>query len=370
MPAPTPEDLDHDALRTLLEQEVGGKGPLEVEALGGGRANETYRLGWGDRDLVLRRPLVDDPAPGVPHGVEREAAALAAVAGTDVPAPSVVVPPERTGGLERPALVVEHLEGDVPEDAEPARFAEPERRRELADEMVDVLAGIHAVDPDAMDRPGDPLAPADALGRVRDQLDWAREATGGRRPLPVLEEVLDDLAGDPPEARETVHLHGDYKPDNLLLAPGLPPRIAGVLDWEMAGPGDPLLDLGWLLSYWQAEADPSPLDGDLEERFGEHPAWPVAQAFVAEYAAFTAREGYPTRGGLARAYEDRTGRELGRDRWYRALAVARLAAICEGFLRLHLEGSESALPVYPAMEVIVPVLGRRARLVLDGAEPL
>lgn len=362
--------LDRDALRTVLAREVGGDGPLEVEPLGGGRANETLRIGWGSETYVLRHPLVDDPAPGVPHGVDREAAALQAVEGAKIPAPRVVVPPDRTRPLDVPALIVEHVEGDVPEDAEPERLAEPKHRTRLADELVAVLARIHDQHEGDVDRPVGPVTPERALERVRDQLDWARQTTDERRPLPTLEAVLDELADDPPPAGETTLIHGDYKPDNLMLAPGLPPRVAAVLDWEMAGPGDPLLDLGWLLSYWQADEDTNPLNDDLEDRFGEHPAWPVAEAFVAEYAAFTARSGYPTRGGLADAYEEATGRHLDRPDWYRALAVARLAAICEGFLRLHLEGSPAAKPVYPAMEVIVPLLGQRARLVLDGQEPL
>ena len=39
-------------------------------------------------------------------------------------------------------------------------------------------------------------------------------------------------------------VHNDYKFDNVVLDPAMPEKIIGVLDWEMATIGDPLMDLG------------------------------------------------------------------------------------------------------------------------------
>jgi aminoglycoside phosphotransferase (APT) family kinase protein len=51
-------------------------------------------------------------------------------------------------------------------------------------------------------------------------------------------------------------IHGDFRLDNLVLDPADPVRIVGVLDWEMATIGDPLMDLGNSLAYWvQADDD-------------------------------------------------------------------------------------------------------------------
>ena len=50
-------------------------------------------------------------------------------------------------------------------------------------------------------------------------------------------------------------VHGDYRLDNTILDQADVGRIAAVLDWEMSTLGDPLADLGLLLTYWRDEAD-------------------------------------------------------------------------------------------------------------------
>ncbi|MBA4368441.1 MAG: hypothetical protein C0403_12490 [Desulfobacterium sp.] len=45
-------------------------------------------------------------------------------------------------------------------------------------------------------------------------------------------------------------IHNDYKLDNVVLNPGNLREISGILDWEMATIGDPLMDLGGTLAYW------------------------------------------------------------------------------------------------------------------------
>lgn len=45
--------------------------------------------------------------------------------------------------------------------------------------------------------------------------------------------------------------------DNVVLDSDNPLKVIGVLDWEMATLGDPLMDLGNSLAYWvQADDDP------------------------------------------------------------------------------------------------------------------
>jgi aminoglycoside phosphotransferase (APT) family kinase protein len=44
--------------------------------------------------------------------------------------------------------------------------------------------------------------------------------------------------------------HNDFRFDNLVLDIDDPTKILGVLDWELATLGDPLMDLGNSLAYW------------------------------------------------------------------------------------------------------------------------
>ncbi|MFN7115238.1 MAG: phosphotransferase family protein, partial [Saprospiraceae bacterium] len=62
----------------------------------------------------------------------------------------------------------------------------------------------------------------------------------------------------PPE-QAPAFLHNDYKHDNIILNPNDLSEILGVLDWEMATVGDPLMDLGATLAYWTEANDPEAL---------------------------------------------------------------------------------------------------------------
>ena len=60
----------------------------------------------------------------------------------------------------------------------------------------------------------------------------------------------------PPERGPGCIVHNDFRLDNVVLDPEDPLRIVGVLDWEMATLGDPLMDLGASLAYWVERDDP------------------------------------------------------------------------------------------------------------------
>ena len=84
----------------------------------------------------------------------------------------------------------------------------------------------------------------DRFGRARtdDTGDWS-DVTGW-------------LAAHQPADVGTCLIHNDFRFDNLVLDHDDPLRVVGVLDWEMATIGDPLMDLGGALAYWvQADDD-------------------------------------------------------------------------------------------------------------------
>ena len=64
-----------------------------------------------------------------------------------------------------------------------------------------------------------------------------------------------------------------------------------------------------------------------------------------------------------------TGFEYENDRFYRTLAVYKLAGLSEMFYRRHLEGNADD-PMYPKMEERVPRLADRAMRIIEGDEPL
>ncbi|WP_115865535.1 phosphotransferase family protein [Halorussus litoreus] len=344
--------VDEDALRAYLTERLGSADRFAVHHHGEGHSNETLFVDWGDRELVVRRPPPGETAETA-HDVLREYRVMDALQPTDVPVPTTVLDCEDHSILGSDFYVMERVAGDVLRSAEPERFETPEARQRVGEELVDTLAAVHGVDSDAvgLGEFGRPEGYTERqVERWTTQLGWAFERTADERTVPQLREVGDWLAANCPPDHEHALVHGDYKLDNVLFAPGTPPDLAAVLDWEMATLGDPLADLGWLLSYWRDPGDPDPATPELT-------------------ATFMEREGYPTRRELVDRYEEATGIEYDHDRFYRALAVYKLAALGEMFYRRYLEGNSDD-PLYPTMEDRVPALAERAKRIVEGEEPL
>lgn len=344
--------VDESALRAYLESVLGPADAFDVERHAEGHSNETLFVTWDDRELVVRRPPPGETADTA-HDVLREYRVLDALQDTDVPVPGTVAACEDHDVVGSDFYVMERVRGDVLRDAEPERFADETSRAAVGTELVDTLAAIHGVDYEAVGL-GEFGRPAGytqrQVDRWRQQLEWAFEVTEAERQVPELDRVGAWLDENVPEDHPETLVHGDYKLDNVVYAPGTPPDLVAVLDWEMSTLGDPLADLGWMLSYWRDPKDPEPVVEDLANRFVE-------------------RDGYPTRRDLVARYEAATGVEYTDDRFYRALAVYKLAALGEMFYRRHLEGNADD-PMYPLMADRVPALADRAARIIDGDEPL
>jgi aminoglycoside phosphotransferase (APT) family kinase protein len=121
--------------------------------------------------------------------------------------------------------------------------------------------------------------------------------------------------------------------------------VLAIVDWEMATIGDPLADLGYLLSFWREPDDPAfNLDG----------AWNI-----------TAQPGFPTRAELVSRYAERTGRRMTHVNFYVALAIWKLAILLEGSYKRHLSGTTDD-PFFATLDVGIPMLARRALAVCRG----
>jgi aminoglycoside phosphotransferase (APT) family kinase protein len=350
--------VDEKALAAYLEDALGPTEVYDVRHHQEGHSNETLFVTWGERELVIRRPPPGEVAETA-HDVLREFRVVDALQDTDVPVPPTVLASDDHDVMGSDFYVMERVDGDVLRADEPERFATPEHRRRIGFELVEGLAAVHGVDYDAVGlEKGDFGWPPDfterQVRRWTEQIGWASEVTAEEREIPVLREVTAWLQDNIPPEDETPDtlVHGDYKLDNVMYAPGTPPRLAAIMDWEMSTLGDPLTDLGWMLSYWWEPKDPDP-----------------PNATETLNATFMKREGYPTRRELVERYEELTGIEYRHDRFYRALAVYKLAGLGEMFFRRYLEGN-SADPMYPRMRDGVPQLADRALRIIEGEEPL
>ncbi|WP_242423808.1 phosphotransferase family protein, partial [Frankia sp. EI5c] len=240
------EGLDLPALERFFAAQVPGfQGGLAATLLSGGRSNLTYLLTDGRTRWVLRRPPLGGLTPSA-HDVLREHTVVSALAGSGVPVPRAVA---HSDGdlLGVPFSVVEHVAGPVIRTVEELHALPRADIERCAFALVDVLARLHAVAPDGVGL-GSFGRPQGYVGRqIRRWYDqWQRVAT---RELPDIDALHAGLARAQPAEGGASIVHGDFRIDNVILAPDDPATVRAVIDWEMATLGDPLADLGVHIVY-------------------------------------------------------------------------------------------------------------------------
>ncbi len=174
---------------------------------------------------------------------------------SSVPVPQVWWCEPDTAPLGRPFFVMSRVDGDVPPDMLPYTFGDnwvgdldDATRRRLQDEMVRVLADLHAIaDPAARFAfLADPAAggPHDLARHVAATERWY-EWSLATNPRSTLVERAFTLLHDrlPANPGPTVLSWGDARIGNVLFDG---PKPVAVLDWEMAGLGPRELDVTWL----------------------------------------------------------------------------------------------------------------------------
>jgi hypothetical protein len=127
------------------------------------------------------------------------------------------------------------------------------------------------------------------------------------------------------------------------------PKIAAVVDWEMATLGDPLADLGLTLIYWTDPGEESYLN-------------PSGDGLNTDA---TTSPGFLTRAEFAAGYASRTGRDISRIGYYMAFAYFKLAVVLEGINARYLQ-HQTVGEGFDREGRAVPLLIARAHDVLDS----
>jgi aminoglycoside phosphotransferase (APT) family kinase protein len=329
--------MDPAALDAWAGPQLPGDGPLVAERLGdAGHSNLTYVVRRGDLEWILRRPPRGPLLPTA-HDVIREYRVLDLLgrSGLPVRVPRVDLACEDVGVIGAPFYLMERVAGDVVRATLPAWADEPTRHA-IGLELVDALAELHAV-------PVEPFVEA-GIGKPGGYLErqlrrWRGQREGAKvRELPDYDAVSEWLGDNLPTEGGTAIVHGDYKLDNVVLQRG--PRLVSILDWEMATVGDPLADLGYLLSLWVEPGE------DV--------------GFLASAGVVSAHPGFPRRSELVARYEERTGRSMANMAFYTTLATWKLAILLEASYGRHLAGTTDD-PFFAMLAEGVPQILARAR---------
>jgi aminoglycoside phosphotransferase (APT) family kinase protein len=343
------EELDAARVAGFLARELPGfAGKVEIAQFPGGASNLTYLVQAPGRQWVLRRPPFGTKARSA-HDMGREYRILSRIHDTFPYAPRPVLFCADHEVLGDEFYLMERLQGLIlRRDLPVGMDLSPEQAGALCRNLVDVHAELHAIDPDA--------AGLQELGRpegyVARQVDgWSDRYRAARTDdVPDNEALMTWLAANrPPEAARAAIIHNDYKFDNVVLGErdgGW--RITGVLDWEMATIGDPLMDLGASLAYWIQADDPEPL-----QRIRMLP---------------THLPGMMRRAELVEYYGTRTGLEPVRFDFYYAYGLFRLAVIVQQIYYRFVLG-QTKNPRFAPFGQFCTVLSRTAEAVAGGKAP-
>ncbi|HUI28116.1 MAG TPA: phosphotransferase family protein [Candidatus Kryptonia bacterium] len=245
------EDFDHGGLAAYLRGKLpGSETTLEIEQFAGGHANLTYLLRYGTVEYVLRRPPVGPVAPGA-HDMAREYRVLSQLYQVYPPAPRAYVFCGDTTIIGAPFFIMERRRGTVVRRAIPAEFGDggdAAINRRISEVLIDTLADLHQVDYRAAGL-ADVGKPDGFLQRQVE--GWtARYERAKTTELQVVDELSRWLRDHLPASPTPTLLHNDFRLDNMMFDSRDPGRVVAVFDWDMCTVGDPLADLGTLLSLW------------------------------------------------------------------------------------------------------------------------
>ena len=307
------------ALARFIVGQAGARQVRIADAvrLSGGAIQENWRvhvhIDGGAFDGANAFVVRTDSPSGVAmsHGRAQEFALLRAAfeAGVTVPEPLWLC--EDRDLLGRAFFVMRCIAGTAAAHALVRDTTLGGDRVQLTERLGRELARIHSIRPPRADLgflPACAGAPAlAAVRRLRATLD------AHHTPHPALEWGLRWLERHAPPRGDIVLCHGDFRTGNYMVdAHGL----SGILDWEFAGWGDALQDIGWFSAKcW---------------RFGAH----------AQEAG-----GIGSRDDFYRGYERERGVQIERSRvrYWEVMAHVSWAVIAIGQAERHWSGEETSL---------------------------
>jgi aminoglycoside phosphotransferase (APT) family kinase protein len=280
--------FDPARLAAYLDAHAPGfAGPLMVRQFKGGQSNPTYLLETPARRYVLRRKPPGKLLPSA-HAVDREYRVIGALSPQNFPVAEPILYCADESVVGTAFYVMGFVDGRVfwePHMPE----SQPAERAAVYDAMNATIAQLHGFDPAAIGL-GDFGRGENYVARQVDRWSKQYRASETAR-IDAMERLMEWLPANLPPAGPVRLVHGDYRLDNMILAPAAP-QILAVLDWELSTLGDPLADFTYHLMQW----DMPPSDagvGSLVEHDLDALGIPPLTDYVDAYVARTGLDPRP-----------------------------------------------------------------------------
>jgi aminoglycoside phosphotransferase (APT) family kinase protein len=268
----------HDCLHPFINQDQ----LPEVKQFRSGASNLTYLLSYPDRELVLRKPPVGTKAASA-HDMNREFLIQSRLQSVFPLVPKMIALCQDQSVMGSDFYVMEYVEGqifrrDIPEGITPSDISV------MADSLINGLVQLHAVDSAILAELNK------GNGYVQRQVDgWSKRYRNALTDdVPTAEKLMAWLSANQPNDVDSCIIHGDWRIDNVVIDLENS-RIKGVLDWELATVGDPLMDLGSALAYW-VDRDDEAAFASLRRQPSHLPGMPTREEFVARYLELSGRK--------------------------------------------------------------------------------
>ena len=274
--------FDVAKVHTWLSSYVNESSLPNVFQFRSGASNLTYLLKYPDRELVLRRPPVGTKAVSA-HDMKREFLIQSRLKPVYDLVPTVIALCEDHSILGSDFYVMDRIQGEIFRRDVPETLTK-EDISVMAHSLVSGLSQLHSVD-------GSVLAELNkGPGYVTRQVEgWSKRYRNALTDdVPDGEDVMNWLLSNKPDDVGSCIIHGDWRIDNMVLDL-TQKKLVGVLDWELATVGDPLMDLGSALAYW-IDKDDEPMFASLRRQPSHLDGMPTRKEFIAKYLQLSGRK--------------------------------------------------------------------------------
>ena len=254
----------------------------EVFQFRSGASNLTYLLKYPDRELVLRRPPVGTKAVSA-HDMKREFLIQSRLKPVYDLVPHVIALCEDHSILGSDFYVMDRIQGEIFRRDVPESLSTDDISI-MATSLVSGLSQLHSVDASVLAELNK------GPGYVTRQVEgWSKRYRNALTDdVPDGEDVMNWLLAHKPDDVDSCIIHGDWRIDNMVFDLGQK-KLVGVLDWELATVGDPLMDLGSALAYW-VDKDDEPMFASLRRQPSHLDGMPTRKEFIAKYLELSGRK--------------------------------------------------------------------------------
>jgi len=274
--------FDIGKVHNWLAPHINEKSLPDVFQFRSGASNLTYLLKYPDRELVLRRPPVGTKAVSA-HDMKREFLIQSRLKPVYNLVPTVIALCEDHSILGSDFYVMEKIQGEIFRRDVPESLSK-EDISIMANSLVSGLAQLHSVDASVLQELNK------GSGYVTRQVEgWSKRYRNALTDdVPDGEDVMHWLDANKPEDVDSCIIHGDWRIDNMVFDLGQK-KLVGVLDWELATVGDPLMDLGSALAYW-IDKDDEPMFASLRRQPSDLDGMPTRKEFIEKYLELSGRK--------------------------------------------------------------------------------